>query len=136
MTFWDGEGFEWNPLLTTINHIIIGKLTINHTGGPWVRAAPAAPRRPAAAPRFGAHCAGRPRAGTLHVRSRAGGLASKTIFREPVMALGSKHKHAVRLRARHTPGCGAADRAAHAALHACRRSRGTASAAASRCPSR
>jgi len=136
VAFWDGERFEWNPLLTTISHIIIGRLTISHTGGPWVRAAPAAPAARRQRPGSEPHCAGRPRAGTLHVRSRAGGLASKTIFREPVMALGSKHKHAVRLRARHTPGCGAADRAAHAALHACRRSRGTASAAASRCPSR
>ena len=136
VTFWDGEGFEWSPLLTTINHIIIGKLTINHTGGAWVRAALASPRQLAAALRLGAHCAGHLRAGTLHVRSRAGGLASKTIFREPVMALGSKHKHAVRSSARHTRRCGAADRAAHAALHARRRSRGTVSAAASRCLSR
>ena len=55
VVFWDGEQLEWNPLLTTVNHIIIGKLSISHTG-------------------------------TLHVRGSKGGLASKTVFKEPTLA--------------------------------------------------
>ena len=65
MRFWDGEQFDWQPLLTTVNHIIIGKLTIHHTG-------------------------------TLHLRGGAGGLTSKTVFSEPVIALSSKHVHEVK----------------------------------------
>lgn len=55
VVFWDGEELQWNPLLTTVNHIIVGKLSISHTG-------------------------------TLHVRGGKGGLASKTVFREPLLA--------------------------------------------------
>ena len=55
MVFWDGEELQWNPLLTTVNHIIIGKLSITHTG-------------------------------TLHVRGSKGGLASKTVFKDAMLA--------------------------------------------------
>ena len=55
MVFRDGEELQWNPLLTTVNHIIIGKLSITHTG-------------------------------TLHVRGSKGGLASKTVFKDAMLA--------------------------------------------------
>ena len=55
VVFWDGEELQWNPLLTTVNHIIVGRLSISHTG-------------------------------TLHVRGTKGGLASKTVFKEPLLA--------------------------------------------------
>ena len=55
VVFWDGEELQWNPLLTTVNHIIIGKLSISHTG-------------------------------TLHVRGGKGGLASKTVFKDALLA--------------------------------------------------
>ncbi|KAK9823049.1 hypothetical protein WJX81_003835, partial [Elliptochloris bilobata] len=63
--FWDSEELEWQPLLTTVSHILIGKLSIHHTG-------------------------------TLHVHGSTSGLASKTVFREPLLALSSRHVHAVK----------------------------------------
>jgi len=105
VAFWDGERFEWNPLLTTISHIIIGRLTISHTGGPWVRAAPAAPRRPAAAPRFGA--------------SLRGASARRHAARAQPRGRPGVQDHFQRARdgaGQQAQACGALARAAHARL--------------------
>ena len=66
MVFWDGEELQWNPLLTTVSNIIIGKLSISHTG-------------------------------TLHLRGSKGGLASKTVFKEPLLGA----RRIVRLSPKH-----------------------------------